>query len=160
MTFRPAPAPAPTRNSRATVDVVLTVASYNDAIISEFRANGGKVGGSWEGRDLLLLTTAGRKTGRRSTTPVAFVRDGDRLLVFGSHGGAPDHPDWFKNLVADPRVTVEVGQEGYQATATPLEGQERDRRFAEQVQRSPQFGEYARRAAPRVIPVVALERDS
>jgi deazaflavin-dependent oxidoreductase (nitroreductase family) len=134
------------------------VSSYNDAIISEFRANQGRVGGNWEGRNLLLLTTTGRKSGRRYTTPVAYTPDGDRLLVYGSQSGAPDHPDWFKNLLAHPQVTVEVGSETYQATAKPLEGEERDRLFAEQVRRSPQFGDYEGRAAPRVIPVVALVR--
>jgi deazaflavin-dependent oxidoreductase (nitroreductase family) len=134
------------------------VSSYNDSIIAEFRANAGKVGGHWEGRNLLLLTTTGRKSGRRHTNPAAYTRDGDRLLVYASHGGSPDHPDWFRNLVADPHVTVEVGTERYEAVATRLEGAERDRLFAEQVERSPQFGEYEAQAAPRVIPVVALTR--
>ena len=70
---------------------------WNEPIIEEFRANGGKVGGRWEGRDLLLLTTTGRKSGRMHTTPVAFARDGDRLLVFASKGGAPKDPDWYRN---------------------------------------------------------------
>ena len=131
--------------------------SYNDDVISEFRANAGKVGGRWEGRDLLLLTTTGRKSGREHTTPMVYSRDGDRLLVYASKGGAPDHPDWYKNLAANPHVTVEVGPETFEATATPLEGEERDRLFAEQAERWPQFGEYQERTE-RVIPVVALTR--
>jgi deazaflavin-dependent oxidoreductase (nitroreductase family) len=133
------------------------MSDYNDGIIAEFRANGGKVGGRWEGRDLLLLTTTGRKSGRAHTTPMVFTRDGDRLLVYASKGGAPAHPDWYLNLVADPRVVVEVGTERYDAAATPLEGEERDREFAAQAARVPTFAEYQEKTS-RVIPVVALTR--
>jgi deazaflavin-dependent oxidoreductase (nitroreductase family) len=129
----------------------------NEEVIADFRANGGRVGGHWEGRDLLLLTTSGRKTGRSFTTPVVFTRDGDRLLVYASQGGAPTHPDWYLNLVANPRVEVEVGPDRYEAVATPLEGEERDRLFAAQAARSPAFAEYQANAG-RVIPVVALQR--
>ncbi len=129
----------------------------NRAIIEEFRANAGKVGGYWEGRDLVLLTTTGRRSGRPHTTPVAFTRDGDRLLVYASKGGAPKNPDWYLNLVADPHVVVEVADERYDAVATPLEGEERDREFAAQVQRNPAFGEYQAKTS-RVIPVIALTR--
>ena len=130
---------------------------YNLQVIEEFRANAGRVGGSWEGRNLLLLTTTGRKSGRPHTTPMVFTRDGDRLLVYASKGGAPAHPDWYLNLVADPRVVVEVGSERYDAIATPLEGGERDREFAAQAARNPAFAEYQERTS-RVIPVVALKR--
>jgi deazaflavin-dependent oxidoreductase (nitroreductase family) len=133
------------------------VSDYNVRIIEEFRANGGAVGGTWEGRDLLLLTTTGRKSGRAHTTPMVHTRDEDRLLVYASKGGAPNHPDWFLNLVADPHVVVEVGSERYDAIATALEGEERDREFAQQVERRPQFGEYQQQTS-RVIPVVALRR--
>jgi deazaflavin-dependent oxidoreductase (nitroreductase family) len=129
----------------------------NDEVIAEFRANGGTVGGHWEGRDLLLLTTSGRKTGRLYTTPVVFTRDGDRLLVYASQGGAPTDPDWYLNLVANPRVQVEVGTERYDALATPLEGEDRDREFAAQASRNPAFAAYQQRT-DRVIPVVALTR--
>ena len=130
---------------------------WNKPIIEEFRANGGKVGGRWEGRDLLLLTTTGRRSGRSHTTPVAYAREGDRLLVFGSKGGAPKHPDWYRNLLADPHVRVEVGTERFDAVATPLVGEERDRAFAAQVERSPAFGDYQEKT-DRVIPVIALAR--
>ncbi len=133
------------------------MSDYNERIIEEFRANGGTVGGTWEGRDLLLLTTTGRKSGRSHTTPMVYTRDVDRLLVYASKGGAPTHPDWYLNLVADPHVVVEVGSERYDAIATPLEGEERDRKFAQQVERRPQFGEYQQQTT-RVIPVVALRR--
>jgi deazaflavin-dependent oxidoreductase (nitroreductase family) len=104
-----------------------------------------------EGRDLLLLTTTGRKSGRSHTTPMVYTRDVDRLLVYASKGGAPKHPDWYLNLVADAHVVVEVGSERYDAIATPLEGEERDREFAQQVERRPQFGEYQQQTT-RVIP--------
>ena len=130
---------------------------YNNAIIEEFRSNAGKVGGDWEGLPLLLLTTSGRKSGKQYTTPVMYSRDGDRLLVYASQGGAPDHPDWYLNLVADPHVVVEIGDERYDATATPLEGEERDREYAAQAERMPRFAEYGEKTT-RVIPVVALQR--
>ncbi|HKI92507.1 MAG TPA: nitroreductase/quinone reductase family protein, partial [Gaiellaceae bacterium] len=98
----------------------------------------------------------GRKSGRKHTTPMVYTRDGDRLLVYASKAGAPAHPDWYLNLVANPDVTVEVGAERYRATAVPLEGEERDRRFAEQAERFSAFAEYQAKTE-RVIPVVALE---
>ena len=133
------------------------MSDYNARIIEEFRANEGRVGGSWEGRNLLLITTRGRKSGREYTTPAAYTRDPDRLLVYASHGGSPDHPDWYLNLLANPNVVVEVGSERYDAVATPLEGAERDREFAAQAERWPQFAEY-QKGTDRVIPVIALER--
>ena len=133
------------------------MSDYNREVIEEFRANEGRLGGPWEGRNLLLLTTTGRKSGRQYTTPVVYTPDDDRLLVYASQGGAPDHPDWFLNLVANPQAVVEVGPERYEVIATPLEGEERDREFARQVERAPQFGEYEKRTS-RVIPVVALRR--
>jgi deazaflavin-dependent oxidoreductase (nitroreductase family) len=131
--------------------------NWNRQTIEEFRANGGKVGGIWEGRPLLLLTTTGGKSGRHYTTPTMYLRDGDRLLVFASKGGAPSHPDWYHNLLAHPEVTVEVGHETYQAIATPLTGEERDRLYAKQSELYPQFADYQKRTT-RKIPVIALER--
>ena len=133
------------------------MSDYNAPIIEEFRANKGRVGGRWEGRDLLLLTTRGRRSGREYTTPMVYTRGGNRLLVYASQGGSPDHPDWYLNLVANPGVIVEVGGERYEARATPLEGDERDREFAAQAERWPQFGAYQAQT-DRVIPVVALTR--
>jgi deazaflavin-dependent oxidoreductase (nitroreductase family) len=130
---------------------------WNRQTIEAFRANGGKVGGMWEGRPLLLLTTTGAKSGQRRTNPVMYLRDGDRLLVFASKGGAPSSPDWYHNLVVHPEVTVEVGNETYEATATVIRGQERDRLYAKQAQLYPQFAEYQAKTT-RQIPVIALER--
>jgi len=130
---------------------------WNRQTIEQFRANEGKVGGFWEGKPLLLITTTGAKSGHRRTTPIMYLRDGDRLLVFASKNGAPTHPAWYHNLVAHPQVTVEVGPETYEAKATVLKGEERDRLYARQAELYPQFGEYQVRTT-RKIPVIALER--
>jgi len=134
------------------------MSDWNTKIIEEFRANEGRVGGSFQGAPMLLLTTTGRRTGERRTNPMMYMADGDRLLVFASKGGAPTNPDWYRNLVSDPKVTVEVGTESYQAHATVLQGDERDRLYAEQSRRYPGFAEYQANTS-RIIPVVALERD-
>ncbi|TDD74586.1 nitroreductase/quinone reductase family protein [Actinomadura rubrisoli] len=131
----------------------------NRPVIEEFRAGGGRVGGRFEGADLVLLTSAGAKSGRRHTTPLAYLDDGDRLLVFASNAGAPDDPAWYRNIRADPRVTVEVGTETFAGAALPVEGEERDRLYARQAERVPVYAEYQRKAG-RVIPVVALYRAS
>src|SRR5713226_2866252 len=115
---------------------------WNRQTIEAFRANKGKVGGMWEGRPLLLLTTTGAKSGQSRTTPTMYLPDGDRLLVFASKGGAPTNPDWYHNLLAHPHVRVEGGAETYEATATVLTGEGRDRLFAKQAGLCPQFAEY------------------
>ena len=130
---------------------------WNRQTIEQFRANGGKVGGFWEGKPLLLLTTTGAKSGQRRTTPMMYLGDGDRLLVFASKRGDPTNPAWYHNLLAYPEVIVEVGSETYEAAATALNGEERDRLYARQAELYPQFGEYQARTT-RKIPVVALER--
>jgi deazaflavin-dependent oxidoreductase (nitroreductase family) len=130
---------------------------YNRRLIEEFRAGRVEPGGPLEGRPMLLLTTTGAKTGRRHTTPLMYVLDGGRLLVIASNAGAPRHPDWYRNLSADPGVTVEVGAETYEATAAELEGEELERVWGEIVASYPFFAEHEEKAAPRRIPVVALE---
>lgn len=130
---------------------------WNRNTIEEFRANGGKVGGIWEGRPLLLLTTTGAKSGRQRTNPLVYLREGNHLYIFASKGGAPTSPDWYHNLIAHPEVTVEIGKETYQARAIPVTGEERDRIFAKQVKAMPQFGDYQKKTA-RKIPVIELER--
>lgn len=131
--------------------------AFNEALIQEFRANQGKVGGRFEGRPVVLLTTTGRKSGRKLTTPLVYLQDGERRLIFASKAGAPANPDWYLNLVANPAVTVEVGTETYEAEAVVITGEERDRLYAKQVEAAPQFGEYQQKTS-RVIPVIALER--
>jgi deazaflavin-dependent oxidoreductase (nitroreductase family) len=133
------------------------MSDWNRKTIEEFRANKGKVGGFWEGKPLLLLTTTGAKSGKRRTTPTMYLRDGDRLIIFASKGGAPTHPAWYHNLLAHPQVTVEVGPETYEATPTVLKGEERDRLYARHAELYPQFAEYQARTN-RKIPVIALER--
>lgn len=124
--------------------------------IDEFRANGGKLGGGFEGRPVLLLTTTGRKSGDPRTAPMMYLREEDgHLYVFASKGGAPTDPHWFQNLVANPKVTVEIGTETFEATARPLDREERDRVYARQVELYPQFGEYETKTE-RTIPVVEL----
>ncbi|GCE46143.1 deazaflavin-dependent oxidoreductase (nitroreductase family) [Thermosporothrix hazakensis] len=129
----------------------------NEAIIAEFRANGGKVGGPFEGAPMLLLTTIGAKSGRPHTTPLIYLADGNRLLVFASNAGAPTHPAWFHNLQASPDVIVEVGTDTFPATATRITGEERDRLYARQATIFPAFADYETRTS-RLIPVVALQR--
>jgi deazaflavin-dependent oxidoreductase (nitroreductase family) len=130
---------------------------WNTGIINEFRANGGKVGGHFAGAPLLLLTTTGAKTGRQHTTPVMYLQDGERYLVFASKAGAPTNPAWYHNLLAHPTATVEVGTETFPVRATEVKGAERDRLYAEQARRYPGFADYQTKTT-RVIPVVALER--
>jgi deazaflavin-dependent oxidoreductase (nitroreductase family) len=130
---------------------------WNTKIINEFRENGGKVGGPFEGAPLLLLTTTGRRTGVPRTSPMMYLDDGTgRWLVFASKAGADTDPDWFHNLRANPEVTVEIGDRPQvKARAVVLEGEERDRWFAEQASRYPGFAGYQTKT-DRVIPVVAL----
>ena len=134
-----------------------TINDFNRSLIDEFRANEGKVKGHFEGAPLMLLTTTGAKTGREHTTPVVYKRDGDRLLVFGSKAGAPTHPAWYHNLVANPKVTVELPGERYEALAVEVEGAERDRLFDEQKAAMPGFADYEQKTT-RKIPVIALQR--
>lgn len=130
---------------------------FNKRVIDEFRANDGKVGGPFEGRPVMLLTTTGAKSGRRFTLPLVYLPDGERIVIFASKAGAPKNPDWYHNLVANPVVTVEVGPETFDATATVVTGAERDQLYAQQVELMPQFGEYQQKTT-RVIPVIVLER--
>lgn len=132
--------------------------AYNDRIVDEFRARHGRVA-EYEGSRLLLLTTRGARTGRPHTTPLGYLPDGDRVLVIASSLGAPTHPAWFHNLVADPTVTVEDGVFTYEARAEVLTGEERDRLYARAVEADPGWAEYQARTS-RVIPVVALHRVS
>ena len=137
----------------------MDAAEFDAAVVDEFRARGGTVGGSLADTLLLLLGTTGAGSGLPRTTPLAYRREGDRLYVIASDGGAPAHPAWYFNVRAHPVVGVEVGTERFEADATVLEGSERDRVFAAIVQASPTAGEYEARTG-RTIPVVALDRRS
>jgi deazaflavin-dependent oxidoreductase (nitroreductase family) len=129
---------------------------WNSKIISEFRANGGKVGGMFEGGRLLLLHTKGARTGAERVNPVAYLVDGDALVVFASKAGAPTNPDWFHNLRAHPRVSVEVGTEKREVVARVAEGEERHRLWEAQKRDNPGFAEYEAKT-DRQIPVVVLD---
>ena len=129
------------------------IREHNRKLIAEFRAAGGVL----PERPLLLLTTIGARTGRKHTAPMMYVEIDDRLFVIASNAGAPEDPQWFRNLVADPLVTVEHAGEVYQATAVVPSGDERDRLFGEIAQRYPFFTEHQSRVTRR-IPVVELAR--
>jgi deazaflavin-dependent oxidoreductase (nitroreductase family) len=128
---------------------------WNRKIIEEFRANDGKVGGQFQGAPLLLLHTNGAKTGAERVNPMMYLDLDGRRFVFASKAGADTNPDWYRNLIAHPEVTIEVGQDTYSARATSLSGDERDRIYAEQAGRYPGFAEYQEKT-DRVIPVVEL----
>ena len=130
---------------------------FNQAVIEEFRANHGKMGGGFEGMPMVLLTTTGAKSGLRRTNPLAALLDEDRLYVIASKAGAPTHPDWYRNVLATPEVEVEFGNERFRAEAVPVGRDERDRLYALQAERVPGFGAYEK-ATDRVIPVVELRR--
>jgi deazaflavin-dependent oxidoreductase (nitroreductase family) len=130
---------------------------WNQQIIAEFRANGGVVGGPFEGAPMVLVTHRGARSGTERTTPLVYLADGDDVVIFASKAGAPTNPDWFHNLVANPDATIEVGTETVAVRARVAEGAERDELFERQKAASPQFAEYEK-ATDRVIPVVVLER--
>jgi deazaflavin-dependent oxidoreductase (nitroreductase family) len=129
---------------------------WNRNMIAEFHAKHGKGIGHFGDR-LLLLTTKGAKSGRAQLVPVAFHRDGDRYVIVASKSGAPTNPDWYHNLLANPRATVEVGTDRYDVDASVLTGDERDRIYAQQAELYPGFAEYEQKTS-RTIPVVALQR--
>jgi deazaflavin-dependent oxidoreductase (nitroreductase family) len=131
--------------------------AFNNQLVEEFRANNGVVGGMFEGKNVLLLTTIGAKSGQERLSPLVYTRDGDRYVIIASKGGAPADPLWFGNLVANPDVTVEVGTERFPARARVTEGNERARLFRAQADLMPNFDDYAK-ATSREIPVVVLER--
>jgi len=131
--------------------------TVNTRIIEEFRANGGEVE-MFKGIPILLLHHTGAKSNKGYVNPLAYLPDGDSMVVFASMGGAPKNPDWYHNLVAHPDVQVEIGGgQPFAARARVAEGAEHDRLYAEQVKRVPVFGEYQQKTT-RVIPVVVIER--
>lgn len=131
--------------------------AFNDQIIEEFRANGGKVGGMFEGANLVLLTTTGAKSGKPTTSPVMYMADGERYVIIASNAGADNHPAWYHNLSATPSATAEIGTETFEVKASFIEGVERDELYARMVAIAPGFAEYEAKTTRR-IPVVALHR--
>ena len=133
--------------------------AFNDDLIAHFRKNRGVISeGPFTGRDVLLLTTTGAKSGGSRTHPLVYTRDGDRYLIIASKGGAPTHPSWYHNLRAHPEVTVEVGAEKFRAKAIPVtSGPERRRLYDQHAAINPGFKDYEQKT-DRVIPAVLLER--
>jgi deazaflavin-dependent oxidoreductase (nitroreductase family) len=132
---------------------------FNQALIAEFRANGGKLGGRLANSHILLLTTTGAKSGLPRTVPLGYGNDGGRLIVVAANAGAPSHPDWYRNLVADPVVTVELGGERFHARATTAAGAERESLVARQAEIVPYLAAQQEKTS-REIPIVIIEQEA
>ena len=131
---------------------------FGDAHVRRYRETGGQVGHLWrEGSTILLLTTTGRTSGERRTTPLIYAEDGDRYVIVASKGGAPDHPGWYKNLAKDPEVELQIKDQVFRARARTATGEERERLWRKANQVWPHYDEYAKKTS-REIPVVVLER--
>ena len=128
---------------------------WNEEVIAEFRASGGKVGGQFEGAPMLLLHSVGANSGLERINPMMYLPDGDRMIVIASKAGSPGNPDWYYNLKAHPDITIEVGTQTVKVTAVELEGGEQAVPFAEQARRYPGFQVFQDRTE-RMIPVLAL----
>lgn len=131
--------------------------AFNQSIIEEFRANGGKCGGQFEGNPMVLITMQGAKTGRNLTNPLSYCTDGDDCIIFASAGGSTAHPAWYFNLVANPNITIERGNETYEATAVLTEGEARTDAYNKMIAAMPRFADY-QAAVDREIPVFKLVR--
>ena len=135
------------------------ISEWNQAIVEEFRANGGEVGGRFTGRNLLLLHTIGRHSEEERINPLAYVRDDNTYVIIASKGGADSHPDWYYNLITHPDVRIEVGTESFQVHATEAREPERTRLYEKMIEMMPAFAEY-RKKTKRVIPVFILRKMS
>lgn len=133
------------------------MSDMNDNIIEEFRANRGIVGGYFEGKPVLILHHTGAKSGTERVTPLMYNTDGDRLVIFASMAGAPNNPNWYHNLLANPKATVEVGTETFEVKVEEPSGGDRDRLWEKQKAEFPQFADYEAKTS-RTIPVLLLER--
>jgi deazaflavin-dependent oxidoreductase (nitroreductase family) len=131
---------------------------FNHDLIADLRAHDGHpTSGPFVGRPMVILTTVGAKSGEVRETPLVYSRDGDRIVIVASMGGAPRHPSWYHNLVAQPRVTVEIDGQRYPAIAEVADGAERRRLYDQHAAINPSFLEYEARTS-RVIPVITLRR--
>jgi deazaflavin-dependent oxidoreductase (nitroreductase family) len=131
------------------------MSDWNAALIEEFRANRGLVSGRFAGEPLLLLNSIGAKSGITRTNPLVYSTSGDNYVVIASKGGAPSHPDWYHNLIANPEATIEVGPDTIRVKAREVFGDERDGLFANQARRFPFFNDY-QAGTERKIPVFVL----
>jgi len=134
-----------------------TMKAFNNSIVDEFRANGGKVGGPFEGATLLLLTTTGAKSGQPRLAPLAYLTIDGKTIIIGSKAGADTNPDWVHNLRANPQARIEVGTDAYDVTARELSPEERDEMYPKVVELAPGFGDYQAKTS-RVIPLFELQR--
>jgi deazaflavin-dependent oxidoreductase (nitroreductase family) len=133
------------------------VSDWNTAVIKEFRANGGKVA-QFGDAPLVILNTIGARSGTIREIPLVALIEGDEITVFASAAGSPKHPDWFHNLVAQPQIDVEYLSERFAATVEQLDDEAAAAKLATQATLMPQFGEYVKSAAPRVIPAFSITR--
>ena len=132
---------------------------FNKDVIDEFRRNDGVCGGPFEGMAMILVTMTGARSGRQLCSPLVHSNDGGDPVIVAAQGGAPEHPNWYYNLVANPQITVEIGTDKWEGTAHLAEGDERRRLFDAQVAQIPQLAEYEKNAAPREIPVFRITRN-
>ena len=135
----------------------MSMNQFNQDLIAEFRANGGKVTGRFAGRPLLLLTTTGAKSGQPRTMPLVYTKDGDNLVIIASKGGSDANPDWYHNLVANPEATIELPGEQFRVRARRTAGEERRRLYDAQAALMPAFADYEQKTT-REIPLFVLER--
>lgn len=131
------------------------MADFNEQVIAEFRGNHGKVGGPFEGAPLLLLHSTGAKTGAERISPLMYLPDGDRYVIFASKAGSDTNPAWYHNVKANPNTTIEVGDETVAVLAEEVTGEERDRLYRTQAELHPGFADYEKKTT-RLIPVVTL----
>jgi deazaflavin-dependent oxidoreductase (nitroreductase family) len=130
---------------------------FNNGVVAEFRANGGKVGGPFEGGDLLLLHTTGAKSGQPRLSPLAYLTFDDKMIIVGSYAGAPKDPAWVHNLRARPQARIEVGTDAYDVDVRELRSDERDTIYPKITEVAPQFAEYQANTT-RQIPLFELIR--
>ena len=134
------------------------LADFNQAIIDEFRANDGVVGGPFEGATLLLLHTTGAKSGQPRVSPLAYLTIDGKMIIIGSYAGAPKDPAWVHNLRAHPRARIEVGTDAYDVAVRELPAGERDATYPKVTEMAPAFAEYQAKTT-RVIPLFELTRE-
>jgi len=139
--------------------VTYIVSDFNSSLIDQIRAGNGQLtGGPFAGRQVLILTTTGANSSEKREAPLVYSRDGDDIVIVASMGGAPRHPAWYHNIVANPRVTVEVDGAKIETDARITEGDERRRRYDKHAELHPGFIEYEAKTGGRVIPVIVLRR--